>query len=494
MNHAVIFNIHTFGPRRPAGAYRIASFLREHDWDIEVIEYANRFSIEELQEVARSRITSSTVFFGFSPFLQAWEDKFKKFTAWLKKTYPTVKLIIGSQARPRIEDSNIDYFITGYGEKATLALLQSITGNTSVPVAFDPKYFGSKKVITANESYPSYPMKSLMIKYEDRDYIQPWEWLTIELTRGCKFKCSFCNFPVLGVKGDYSRDAEDFEIQLKDAYDRFGTKNYYITDETFNDYTEKVTKYADVVDRLPWKPYFTAFIRADLLVSRRNEWDELIRMGVFGHFYGVETMNHASGKAIGKGMSPDKLMPGLVNVKEYFLKHGAYRGEISLIAGLPYETPETLQKTFKWIEDNWQGQAANMWPLEIPINPTTDALSFMSANYKDFGYRESSKLYPIFKDPNDHEIVNNETIQHGFSNLNWENDYMDFTEASNITTSWYEKVARKELDLRWSPFAIGDFWDKSMDEFMLMHQYDFDFHDDHIIKSYINKKLNRDNK
>ena len=71
---------------------------------------------------------------------------------------------------------------------------------------------------------------------------------------------------------------------------------------------------------------------------------------------------------------------------------------------------------------------------------------------------------------------------------------MDFTEASNITTAWYEKVGNKELDLRWSPFSVGDFWDKSIDEFMRMHQYDFNLNDNHIIKSYINKKLNRDNK
>lgn len=492
MNHALIFNIHTFGPRRPAGAYRIATFLRENDWDVEVIEYANRFKLDELQEVVRSRVSNSTIFIGFSPFLQTWDDQFKTFAAWIKKTYPTIKLIIGSQAKPRIEDSNIDYFITGFAEKAVLALTQHLIGNSSVPIAFDPQYFGNKKVITANETYPAFPMKSLMIKYEDRDYIQPWEWLTVEITRGCKFACKFCNFPVLGVKGDYSRDADDFERQLKDAYDRFGTKNYYITDETFNDYTEKITKFGNVVERLPWKPYFTSFIRADLLVSRRHEWDELIRMGLFGHFYGIETMNHESGKAIGKGMSPDRLLPGLIEVKEYFMKHGAYRGEISLIAGLPKETPETLQRTLTWVENNWQGQSANIWPLEIPINPATDVLSHMSKNYKEYGYRQSSKPYPVFKESTEFEIINDEVIQHGFDNLNWENDHMDFNIASEITKAWYDKVSKKEIDLRWSPFSIGDFYDRSIDEFMLMHQYDeFNFSDELVIRDYINRKLNR---
>jgi hypothetical protein len=191
-------------------------------------------------------------------------------------------------------------------------------------------------------------------------------------------------------------------------------------------------------------------------------------------------------------MSPDKLLPGLIEVKEYFMKHGPYRGEISLIAGLPKETPETLRRTLKWVEDNWQGQAANIWPLEIPINPATDVLSHMSKNYKEYGYRQSSKPYPVFKDPTEFEIVNDEVIQHGFDNLNWENDHMDFNIASEITKEWYKKVSKKEIDVRWSPFSIGDFYDRSIDDFMSMHQYDdFNFSDRPIIRDYINKKLNR---
>jgi hypothetical protein len=69
---------------------------------------------------------------------------------------------------------------------------------------------------------------------------------------------------------------------------------------------------------------------------------------------------------------------------------------------------------------------------------------------------------------------------------------MDFNMASEITKEWYKKVSKKEIDLRWSPFSIGDFYDRSIDDFMLMHQYDdFNFSDRPIIRDYINKKLNR---
>ena len=43
--------------RRRAGGHRIANFLRSHDWDVEVIDFAAMFSIEELQELCRSTVS-----------------------------------------------------------------------------------------------------------------------------------------------------------------------------------------------------------------------------------------------------------------------------------------------------------------------------------------------------------------------------------------------------------------------------------------------------
>ena len=75
--------------------------------------------------------------------------------------------------------------------------------------------------------------------------------LSFETSRGCRFKCSYCNFPILGVKDDYTRDADDFDTNLRRNYDDWGVTEYIITDDTFNDYVEKIRKYADRVDKCP---------------------------------------------------------------------------------------------------------------------------------------------------------------------------------------------------------------------------------------------------
>ena len=109
MKHALIFNVHTINIRRPGGAYRIASFLREHDWDVEVIEWTMHWSQEELHELCKSRITNNTVFVGYSCFFSEWNDHIEKLATWIKKTYPNVKQLTGSQSKPRMESDAVDY-------------------------------------------------------------------------------------------------------------------------------------------------------------------------------------------------------------------------------------------------------------------------------------------------------------------------------------------------------------------------------------------------
>lgn len=56
MHKSLIFNVDQgFLIRRPAGAYRIAHFLREHDWDVEVVEFAAFWTIEKLKQLCIQR-------------------------------------------------------------------------------------------------------------------------------------------------------------------------------------------------------------------------------------------------------------------------------------------------------------------------------------------------------------------------------------------------------------------------------------------------------
>ena len=493
MHHALFFNVHKLNLRRPTGPYRIASFLREHEWDTEVIEYACEFTLEELKELTKARVTSKTVFIGFSSFFSYWEDKIDQYIEWVKITYPTIAIIVGGQSKPRIKTTLVDYYIHGYAEYAILELVKYIIGTSGVKIAFDPAFFGSKKVISANQTYPAYPMKSLRIKYEERDDLQPWEWLTTEFARGCRFKCAFCNYPILGVKTDHSRDAEDFELELRDNYDRWGIKNYYVADETFNDTTEKIVKFAEVVDRNNIDPIFSGFIRADVMISRKQDWDPLARLGFFGHYYGIETMNPVTAKLIKKGMAPEKIQQGLIDIKKYFSERGPYRGSLGLILGLPEEDKESIARSLKWVEENWQGESIHLWPLEIPLDPVQDVLSTISQDYKKYGYWEDTTSNRTMEE----EINTNPSdtrVRHGITNLNWANKHMTYTEACNMADEWFLNIKRKKLffGIPMNMFGEYTYPNKSLKQVLKVTHYAEDINFNQFlprIQEYKHKKL-----
>lgn len=370
--------------RRHAGSHRIASFLRQHGLDIEVVDFAPSWNLKEFQELIRSRMTPTLKFVGLGAIFNMNTETLWRCFTWLKQTYPDVLIVTGSTEFHNLQLIPADYMVVGYGEHAILEILKG-TAQWSEEVV--DKEGNKRRTVHALKHYPAYPMRNLSIDFEKRDFLQPFEAITMETSRGCRFRCAFCTYSVLGVKEDHTRSAEDFHDNLMRNYDNFGIHRYSIADETFNDYTDKIIKFADVVESLPFTPNFGGYIRADLLHSRPGDIEHLARMRFNGQFYGVESFHRASAKAIGKGMEPSKIQEAILKTKEYFLKHnGYYKGTISLIAGLPDETEETLNETKKWCDENWRTQHLGFTPLFITSTHNNVVQSKLSTEYEKMGY------------------------------------------------------------------------------------------------------------
>jgi hypothetical protein len=443
-HHALMFSVRAVPYWRNPGAHRIATYLREHDWDVEVCDFVAYWPLEQLKEFARSRVTAHTVFFGFSTFFNHWTPTLNEFTAWLKQTWPNISTVIGGQSVCATPALNMDYWVDSFGELAMLDLARGLIGNTHVGIKFDINYLGQRRVIKSIASYPAYPMESYRVKWQHRDYIKPFEWGVLEFSRGCKFSCSFCNFPILGVKGDYSRSQADFEAELKYNHDEFGVTNYYVADETFNDRVEKIIKFADVVDNLNFEPYFSGFMRGDLLISKPDSWEHIARLRFGGQYYGIESMNHASGRVVGKGMAPERIQQGLIDVKNYFSQRMFYRGTISLIIGLPYESAETVKQTEQWLLANWLDQSLIVFPLDVEDvfdeekNRGLTNTSDFSRNLLKYGMRKMDR------DPVKLEAKTGyyNWRQGGYApaTVMWEHDTMNIMEAQDISYHLQQKA------------------------------------------------------
>lgn len=504
MNKCLLFNVGT--PRwagRPAGPYRIAHILRDEGWDCEVFDMMMAWTMDELKALAYSRIDHNTKFLGFGHLFSIYPGVMEEWCIWIKQQWPHIHFISGSSVLPGFETKVFDYYLQGFSEVAIIELLKYLYSNGTRP-RFDMQWLAKgKKLIKANDQYPAYPMKSLMVKYEDRDFIDPREWLTIEFSRGCKFHCAFCNYPILGVKGDYSRDGDDARIQLQDAYDRFGVTKYNVSDETFNDRTEKITKFADEVEKLSFVPWFSGYIRFDLLTSRPLDRHELLRMNFLGHFYGVESFNTESAKAIGKGMDSERIKQSLIEVKNFFKSNGRklYRGNLGLIIGLPHETEQTLENTYQWLIDNWTDQSFDVWALELPKGDANRD-NKIGMDMAKYGYREIPYDFETIKQlyctPEDTEL----SILNVAGNKLWENDHMNIFKAKRIEAKFTRLLFERGFGI--GPFAMSSTYTHklTLEEILnasilelannINFQYDTpnrSLPQSDIINSYIHKKL-----
>ena len=354
---------------RSAGSHKIASHLRDSgEWDVEVIDFWNAFSWQDLKALVDSRIHKDTVFVGFSMPFNGRYGKQINLNHYIKTNYPWVTTVAGGMMFNSISGTDADYHMIGRGEHGMDALCKYLTNSGS-----DLKFkkmtrnthghgLTSKqyKLIDCRYDYTAEPKRTVKVSYEERDYIESNETLTIELSRGCRFHCAFCEYYPLGVKGDWTRDVDDFESEMQENYDRWGVTNYLLTDETINDRTEKIEKFGAVVKSLPFKARFHGYMRADLLISRgQREIDACLEMGIMGHWYGVESLNHQSAKAIGKGMASDRVKEGLLMLDKHF------EVNMSFILGLPHETIDSMRNTQKWLGENFSHRHVNMYPLYI---------------------------------------------------------------------------------------------------------------------------------
>jgi radical SAM superfamily enzyme YgiQ (UPF0313 family) len=472
--------------RRSAGGHKIATFLRKNSYQVEVLDYFPAWTLEELQLYTKNIFNEETFFLGISSTFNLSCELLTDYLSWIRQEYPHITIFAGSQNSSMLS-LDIDWYLYGYGEYGVLSLLKNIQNKT------EPIH--NNRVIDCNIYHPATKMDNLEVIYTPNDFMDKKEILFLEFARGCKFKCSFCSFPHLGVSEDRTRSAESVYDELLRNYEEHGIEYYMVLDETFNDRSEKIEKYARAIERLPFKPKMLGYIRADLLVNRKRDWDNLISMGFTSHFYGVESFNQPSAKSIGKGMNVGKLQDGLLEVKEYFLKNaGYYRGHISLIAGLPHETFDTLDETTAWLINNWSDQSANLTPLSILDNNNNqyDKISEIDETYEKFGYTKAEynpkggdgpdfNRHPFlyfmhYLWSNNHERV-----------ITWKNNNMDLYDALMYCYEKFDYRGRNDIFLNdrffidqsvdWSDFMEGDIGN------------DRQIHIDLFIEDYIEKKI-----
>jgi radical SAM superfamily enzyme YgiQ (UPF0313 family) len=415
VNFLLLTNVSSPIWQRSIGAYQIADHCRKFDISCQIIDFTDLFKVEELENLLNLCIDGDSLAIGVSTTFYANKNSKGKFisadrrtkqslpdniTSLLvnfKKKYPKLKIIAGGANSYQLEDHDLfDTVFHGYSDQAVVDYLLSLKGLAS------KKIFPKKKNTTIIDGKTSdFDIKTLNHKWSEQDCILPGETLPIEISRGCIFKCTFCAYPLNGKKKlDYLRDPELIKEELIYNYEKFGVTNYYFTDDTFNDSTTKLEQLHKVITSLPFKIKFVTYLRLDLLYAHKEQINLLKEMGLGSAFFGIETLNHSSGKIIGKGMKPEIIKKFLL---ELYYNHWEEEIPItcSFIVGLPGETIESVNSTREWCKTT---PINDLW-FPLYIGKHSYYKSEFDKNYDQYGYRLDQDDNWFTEDMNYHQAL-----------------------------------------------------------------------------------------
>jgi hypothetical protein len=414
---------------RGYGVHRIASQIRAAGYTCLVIDFSSALTLVKYKEIIDNSVGPDTYMIGFSttwmPYrwpeapgeftnqipghhigeehelahdkvesldwrndnmiVQFGKNEVEEFLKYPKTINPNLKIVLGgAKADFYMDLKNVDHVIFGIAETMTIELLDSISKRGV------RRIFGKNIDHDRKAHAPTWDFRESSTRYTELDFIQPMETLTLEVGRGCRFKCAFCNFPLIGQKNinDYLKYPSIIRDELLENYERWGTTKYFIVDDTFNDSTEKLEMLVKVMRDLPFKIKFWCYTRIDLLAAHPEQIELLKELGVAETFFGLETFNDKSSKTIGKGMPSSRRKDTLYKAKEIWGDRVTLEG--GFMIGLPYETQASWRNTVDWLKQaDCPLDISTCYPVNIVKKSERNQwfpTSWFDNNYEQFGY------------------------------------------------------------------------------------------------------------
>lgn len=440
---------------RTNGAHRVAGLMRNQGLNVEVIDFFNSWEERELEKVLTSFRPD---FVGLSFGLGQLNDvKVNNFISLAKKVNPDTKIIAGGNQVLFNSIKNIDLHFKGFADGAVGDIVEYLrTGVYPNSLLVKDIDLGVvKKVVDCNHYYARFDLSNLRTNYTANDFLSPHENLTLETSRGCIFKCKFCNFPLIGKnKNDYIRTKEDLKQEIIDNYNTYGISQYSITDDTFNDNEIKVNNLYEISQEIDFDLKFMCYARIDLLHARPGSLDKMIKFGVRGMFLGIESLNPETSKLIGKGFTGDKLLNYLKEIKQQYPKlhiTGSY------IIGLPKESIEQSRFNINFAIDEGLVDSSPMYALHIPKKTGGVDVSIFSQEWDQYGYIEMGldEVYDLVNQPKysafknaDYETISKHAVI-------WKNEHMNIFDAQIAAQQIRKEIEPKIVMGGWNCFAAA---------------------------------------
>ncbi len=422
---------------RTVGVYRLATELRSAGIQVKVLFGLTDFSPEKQKALLNHYLGSETKVVGFSTTFfgnhskpphgiirNLYAKELIENLEGLKERNPHVDFVCGGANADEFNIKFIDYFVLGFADKFLVHLCKDKHAALK-----NLEFINDKKVIRWKESIP----EVFDTVYCPEDRLHQNETLTIEISRGCRFKCKFCSYPLNGRKvNTYVKDKKTLQAEFRRNFESHQVTSYILSDDTFNESPDKLDFFIDAVEELPFRINFCGYFRLDLLEKQFKYVEKLMAIGLRGAFFGIESLNDKSAAAVGKPFGGSRAIKLLNRLKLEWGDEVVTAG--GFIIGLPFDTMESVSS---WVED--------LADPDFPLHSKSLRTLYISdpeslSPWKSQFQLESKKYgYQVYKDLN---------------LVKWKNEYWDYDIASNFTAEKVFELAKRGSQKNYGPFGV----------------------------------------
>lgn len=250
-----------------------------------------------------------------------------------------------------IKNEFVDFIVKGEGELTMPDLARAIERKLSLEDVRGISFKRNGEIINNVDQeyihnlndlpFPSHNLL-LMERYSPYSYLdRGGKWFTMLTTRGCPFRCIFCNSGSIFGKQYRVRNPESIVEEVKFLNKNYGIKNILFVDDTFTLSKESTFEFCRLLREKNLNISWSCETRVHLVDLELLK--EMKRAGCFGIAFGIESGNQKMLNNLKKGITLEQ--------SEYAVK-AAKRAGIEVrtfwVFGAPNETRDTVLESIKF--------------------------------------------------------------------------------------------------------------------------------------------------
>lgn len=337
------------GHNPPLGLLYLAGYLEAHsDHDVAVIDsQVEELSYDELE----GRIADAAPdVVGLTAMTMTLIDVLKTARA-VRKARPSAKVVLGGPhvhlfPEETIAFDEVDYLVMGEGEEAFKELLDFIDEPDRLREIAGLVFTENGRVVNTGVRPPiedldalAFPARHLVPYKRYSSLLAKGDCVTTVFTsRGCPFKCTFCDRPHLG-KRFRARSPGNVVDELAECVE-MGIDEFLIYDDTF---TVDRARVIAICDEIAGRGLDISFdIRARVDTVNDEMLAKLKAAGCAGIHYGVEAGTEKILKVLNKGIHIEQVDEVFRMTRRHDIPVLAY-----FMIGSPTETREDVETTFR---------------------------------------------------------------------------------------------------------------------------------------------------